>query len=306
MYNSYFGFETTPFSLSPDTNLFVNLQGHQECFQLMCFALESGEGFLKVVGDVGTGKTILCRKLLKHLHSQPFDNEVVTVYIPNPYLTPKGLMSAVISELNIDDKGFANPDEQIELLNKHVLNLAKDNKSIVIIVDEAQALPDDTLEALRLITNLETETQKLVQIVLIGQIELDDILNTDRFRQLNQRITFSHYLQPLTPSSTDHYIRHRLMRAGFSGEPLFSNKAIKTLFKYTHGVPRMINVIGHKSLLSAYAKGRRNVTSSDIKNAYLDTNKSSKPKKSKFKSIVLWGLTFILVALMANQLYMVM
>ncbi|MBU2863494.1 AAA family ATPase [Reinekea marina] len=258
MYQRHFGLTKQPFSLTPDTGLFVNLPSHEQCFELMAHVLASGEGFLKVIGDVGTGKTILCRKLLRFLDAQASSNHRFhTVYIPNPMLSPVGLYRAVGQELGLDASEKRNDDALLQHINERVLSLATENKSVVIVVDESQSLPPATLEALRLISNLETEERKLVQIILFGQTELDDLLNQDRFRQLKQRISFGHYLTPLDAKETRQYIQFRLQQCGYNGHELFSDAAIKKLHKVAQGIPRMINVLAHKSMMAAYAEQKK-------------------------------------------------
>lgn len=269
MYEPHFGFEKRPFSLSPDTGLFVNLNDHDECFELLCHVLDSGEGFLKVVGDVGTGKTILCRKLLRYLESETHDR-FHSVYIPNPMLSPIGLYRAVGQELGLSSEKQRDNDTLLNHITERILNLAESQKGVVIVVDEAQSLPAETLEALRLITNLETEDKKLVQIILFGQTELDSLLNQDRFRQLRQRITFSHYLKPLSKTEIQQYIDFRVTQSGYNGPALFHPQAIKALFNASKGVPRMINVLAHKALMAAYADKALQVSDLHIKRAAND------------------------------------
>jgi MSHA biogenesis protein MshM len=269
MYETFFGLTKKPFSLTPDTGLFVNLPGHQRCFALLIHVLESGEGFLKVVGEVGTGKTILCRKLLRFLDSdraEPYHS----VYIPNPMLSAVGLYRAVGQELGLVVEQQNDHDALLSHITEKILALAELNKSVVIVIDEAQSLPAATLEALRLITNLETEEKKLVQIILFGQTELDSLLNQDRFRQLRQRITFAHYLQPLSALETGQYIAYRLGQCGYNGPALFSTKAIDLLFRAAQGTPRMINVIAHKSLVAAFADQSRQVMPIHVRRAMAD------------------------------------
>lgn len=271
MYESHFGLSQPPFSLSPDTRLFVRLQDHERCFSLLTHVLETGEGFLKVIGDVGTGKTILCRRLLRYLSDDPVaQSRFFSVYIPNPMLSPIGLYRAVGQELglNLDDQNASR--SLLESINRRILALASQRQGVVIVVDEAQSLPADTLEALRLITNLETEQQKLVQIILFGQPELDELLRQSRFRQLRQRITFAHYLKPLSLASTRQYIDFRLLHCGYNGPGLFSPRVLKALHKRAGGVPRMINVLAHKTLLAAYAARRTTPTLADVKLAWMD------------------------------------
>jgi len=291
MYERYFGFTKRPFSLSPDTGLFVNLADHQRCFDLLIHVLEAGEGFLKVVGDVGTGKTILCRKLLRHLDSQP-ENRYHSVYIPNPMLSPVGLYRAVGQELGLSAEQKQDNDALLNHITERILALAESSQTVVIVVDEAQSLPEQTLEALRLITNLETEDKKLVQVILFGQTELDFLLNQDRFRQLRQRITFSHYLKTITSGETKQYLDYRLAQSGYNGASLFQEDATKKLWRSANGVPRLINILAHKSLMAAYADRSDQVNVSHVLRAAQDSqdvidsgNKSIAP--------LIAGLTFV-------------
>ncbi|ATX77955.1 MULTISPECIES: AAA family ATPase [Reinekea] len=269
MYETFFGLTKKPFSLTPDTGLFVNLPGHERCFALLIHVLESGEGFLKVVGEVGTGKTILCRKLLRFLDADQAE-AYHSVYIPNPMLSSVGLYRAVGQELGLLAEQQNDHDALLSHITEKILALAELNKSVVIVIDEAQSLPAATLEALRLITNLETEEKKLVQVILFGQTELDTLLNEDRFRQLRQRITFAHYLQPLSALETGQYIAFRLGQCGYNGPALFSSKAVDLLFRTAHGTPRMINVIAHKSLMAAFADQSQEVLPVHIQRAVAD------------------------------------
>lgn len=274
MYEAHFGFSKRPFSLSPDTGLFVNLNDHDLCFKLMQHVIDSGEGFLKVVGDVGTGKTILCRKLLRYLDSQQ-GHRYHSVYIPNPMLSPIGLYRAVGQELGLSIDKQQDNDALHSHITQQILALAESNQQVVIVVDESQSLPAITLEALRLITNLETEESKLVQVILFGQTELDTLLNQDRFRQLRQRITFSHYLKPMNEQETRQYVEFRLAQSGYNGSPLFENSALKKLFKVSAGIPRMINVIAHKALMQAYSEQKKTVSRAHIITAAKDGQNSS-------------------------------
>lgn len=276
MYEQHFGFDKRPFSLSPDTSLFVNLTDHDQCFSLLVHVLETGEGFLKVVGEVGTGKTILCRKLLRHLDTEKSD-EFHSVYIPNPILSPIGLYRAVGQELDLELDQQNDNDTLLHHITQKILSLAESDKGVVIVVDEAQSLPAETLEALRLITNLETEERKLVQVILFGQTELDALLNQDRFRQLRQRITFSHYLQSLSGNETQQYVDYRLSQSGYNGPPLFTKNAISFLHKASAGVPRMINVLAHKSMMAAYSDQSSTVEPTHVQRATRDSKETVRP-----------------------------
>lgn len=278
MYQAHFGLHQMPFSLSPDTQLFVRLADHESCFSLLTHVLDTGEGFLKVVGDVGAGKTILCRRLLRYLAENTDACERFhAVYIPNPMLSPVGLYRAVGQELGLDLNQQGDNNALLDHITQRILALAELSRGVVIVVDEAQSLPPETLEALRLITNLETEQKKLVQVILFGQPELDELLDHNRFRQLRQRITFAHYLKMLDRQATRQYLEYRLAHSGYNGAPLFSRQSIRLLHRRAQGVPRMINVLAHKALLSVYADQRTQVEPRDVHHAWLD----SQPRRGK-------------------------
>lgn len=300
MYQAHFGLHQMPFSLSPDTQLFVRLADHESCFLLLTHVLDTGEGFLKVIGDVGTGKTILCRRLLRYLDENiQARARFHSVYIPNPMLSPVGLYRAVGQELGLDLDQQSDNNALLDHITRRILALAEQAQGVVIVVDEAQSLPAETLEALRLITNLETEQQKLVQVILFGQPELDELLDQDRFRQLRQRITFAHYLKSLDRQATRQYIDYRLTHSGYNGPPLFNRRCIALLHRRAQGVPRMINVLAHKSLLSAYADQRQLIEPADIQHAWLD----SQPRRGRKAGRGLWFALGTLSILLAVTLW---
>lgn len=267
MYETHFGLDEQPFGLTPNTAFFLNAQGHREAFNMLQVALANGEGFLKVVGEVGTGKTMLCRKLLNTL-----DDNFYTAYIPNPFLNPAALYRAVAEELGVKCRTRDGINEYQHSINQRLMELVGEGKSVVLVIDEAQAMPPKTLEALRLISNLETETSKLIHIVLFGQPELDRLLDHGSLRQLRQRITFSYNLPPLDREGTALYINHRISTAGHNGNPLFSDAAVNLIYRVTNGVPRLVNVLCHKALMSAYGKGAQQIEKAHIASAVKDTD----------------------------------
>jgi len=195
---------------------------------------KNGEGFIKITGEVGTGKTLLCRKFMATL-----DDSFVTAYIPNPYLEPRTLMLALADELEIQQDKDVDQHQLLKSINHRLLMLAREGKRVVLCLDEAQAMPIESLEALRLLTNLETEKRKLLQIVLFGQPELNRKLQQEAIRQLAQRITFHYHLGPLSRDDLDFYISHRLNVAGFSGSRLFGRDAVRALRAASGGIPRL-------------------------------------------------------------------
>ncbi len=266
MYRAHFGLQDRPFGITPDTGYFFESPGHQEALNVLTVALRSGEGFIKVTGEVGTGKTLLCRKLLNGL-----DGEFVSAYIPNPFLNPTALRMALAEELGLQFARNIGQHRLLGLIRERLVELAAAGKRVVLIVDEAQALPDDSLEALRLLTNLETEREKLLLVVLFGQPELDERLSARSVRQLRQRIVFSHRLRPFTPAETAAYVQHRLARAGASRFQLFDRGALRLLHRASRGIPRLINILAHKALMSAYGAGVPQVGARHVRLAAADT-----------------------------------
>lgn len=244
----------------------MGLASHNEALAVLLTALKTGEGFIKVVGEVGTGKTLLCRKLLNEI-----PEHFVTAYIPNPYLKPDELRRAVAVELGVKQAQRMSTQLLTQRIQERLLTLHKQGHSVVLILDEAQALPAESLEALRLFTNLETETRKLLQVVLFAQPELEDRLNETQFRQLRQRITFSYRLRPLTAIEVQHYIQYRLQVAGYKGAALFSPALAKSLTKASRGIPRLLNVLCHKMLMLAYGQGQFEITNKHLIAAIKDT-----------------------------------
>jgi len=266
MYLYHFGLRELPFTLTPNTDFFLNLKPHVEALQVLMTALKQGEGFIKVTGEVGTGKTLICRKLLNEL---PKDFSVA--YIPNPFLTPSELRWAVATELGLKYSQNIDQQQLIHMLQQHLLNLSAQGKAVVVILDEAQALPDESLEALRLFTNLETERRKLLQVVLFGQPELDQRLASTQFRQLRQRITFSYQLRSMTPAEVVHYIDYRIKVAGHQGQPVFLPSQANKIAKASRGVPRLVNILCHKALLLCFGGGKFQVSEQDVNGSIVDT-----------------------------------
>jgi len=253
--------------LSPDTQYFFCHEGQQQALNTLLIALESGEGFVKVVGEVGTGKTLLCRELLNRLDTQRF----YTAYVPNPYLSPSGLRMAIGAELGISSNKLQDHNRLVNHIYERLIELSTSGKQVVLCLDEVQAMPDKTLEALRLLTNLETEKRKLLQVVLFGQPELDKKLNEPHIRQLRQRIVYSVHLGALDIQRVAGYVRHRLSVAGYKGEFLFSRPAVNQLYRASRGVPRLINILCGKSMLVAYGKGDSVISPQHVSAAAEDT-----------------------------------
>lgn len=251
MYLYHFGLRELPFMLTPNTGFYCALTSHQEALATLVTALKTGEGFIKVVGEVGTGKTLLCRKLL---HDLP--DHFVTAYLPNPDLAPHGLRQAVAAELRVANSGQLAEEALTAAIQQRLLGLHGQGHSVVLLVDEAQALSDASLEVLRLFTNLETERRKLLQVVLFGQPELDSRLASPQLRQLRQRITFSYRLRAMNGREVGDYVRHRLQVAGAVAPGPLSGRALPLLAAASRGIPRLVNVLCHKALLLAFGRGQ--------------------------------------------------
>ncbi|MBZ0105773.1 MAG: AAA family ATPase [Sulfuricella denitrificans] len=266
MYRAHFGFNEPPFGITPDTSFFFAFTRYQEALNTLLVAVRTGEGFIKITGEVGTGKTLLCRKFMASL-----GGGFVTAYIPNPYLEPRTLLLAVAEDLNIAIDATMDQHHLLRTLTLGLLNYARQGKRVVLCLDEVQAMPLETLEALRLLTNLETEKRKLLQIVLFGQPELDERLNQESIRQLKQRISFHYRLGELGRGELESYVNHRLAIAGYIGDKLFTQGAIRQLYRASGGVPRLVNILAHKALLLTYGQGGKLVEAQHVRAAVADT-----------------------------------
>lgn len=249
MYNSYFGFAETPFTITPDAKFLYMSPRHGDALAHLKYGLFESNGFVLLTGEVGTGKTVLCRCVLEQL-----PEAIDAALILNPRQTALELMANICDELHI--RYPENVDSiklLIDLLNAHLLENHAKGRCTVLIIDEAQNLSVDVLEQVRLLTNLETSKHKLLQILLIGQPELDEILARPQMRQLNQRITARYHIPPLTQTETAAYIQHRLAVAGVQ-RPLFTKEAATKIYRLSKGIPRLINIICDRALLGAYAE----------------------------------------------------
>ena len=285
MYLKHFKLNELPFSLTPNTNFYCDLPTHQEALNVLLLGLKQGEGFIKIVGEVGTGKTLLCRLLLNTL-----DEQFVTAYIPNPDQSSYSFRMSLAHELGLSIEKDCSQHILLNNITIRLLELHKAGKQTVLIVDEAQALTDDCLEAIRLLTNLETEEKKLLQVVLFGQPELDNKLNQHTLRQLKQRITFSYCLRSLDKQELDVYLSHRLAKAGYTYGMIFSSGAKKQLFRASGGLPRLLNVLCHKALLVSYGRGLNRVDIKSMKRAIADTE-STQSIKYQINANLLFMLT---------------
>ncbi|QDL56455.1 ExeA family protein [Rhodoferax aquaticus] len=269
MYLGHFSLREAPFAITPDTEFFYPHEGVQASLNMLLVALRSGEGFVKVVGELGCGKTVLCRQLLKLLQS-----ECVTAYIPNPDMGPDDLLMALVQELGMVVSRPLSRHKILGALHACLLGHAAQGRSVVLCIDEAQAIPLRTVESIRLLSNLETEKRKLLQIVLLGQPELEQKLALPEIRQLLQRITFSEYLGPMHASRVPVYLQHRLQVAALNAHTdteVFVPQAAEALALWSGGVPRLLNIMAHKCLMLAYGEGVYRVSARHVLLAAQDT-----------------------------------
>lgn len=286
MYLRHFGLKEFPFSITPDTSFFFSSDSSQEALNTLLVAVRTGEGFIKITGEVGTGKTLLCRKLMNAL-----GDEFYVAHIPNPSLDAISLFWVLCDEFGIEGASPNSSAHQlVRAINEKLLELAREGRRAVICLDEAQSMPIETLEALRLLTNLETEKRKLLQVIIFGQPEVEHKLSHPSIRQLKQRIAFHYELSPLARSEMDFYLHHRMVVAGYQGNRVFSPMAVRTLERKSRRVPRLVNILAHKALLSAFGRGSRTVGMRDVSAAARDT--ASVDDAPSWRMRALFYLTF--------------
>ena len=261
MYQDYFGIEENPFSLTPDPRYLFMTEGHQEALAHLLYGVSEGGGFVLLTGEVGTGKTSVCRCLLEQL---PAEAEVALVL--NPRLNEIELLASVFDELGIERPETSSLKTLVDGLNQHLLRLHAEGRHAVLIIDEAQSLRLSVLEQVRLLTNLETDKRKLLQIILIGQPELDEILNRRELRQLAQRITSRAHLAPLSAAETTAYMAHRLEVAGLSAAT-FTRRARAEVYAHSRGIPRLINSLCDRCLLAAFAQETKQIDRKMVRKA---------------------------------------
>jgi len=272
VYLDHFGLNEPPFSITPDTGFIVGTRSHQEALNTVLVALSCGEGFIKITGEVGTGKTLLCRRLL-----QVLPEHHVSAYLPNPQLSPRHLLRALAKELSLKVATRADDYQLMQKINNALLEHSAAGRQVVVCIDETQAMPLETLESLRLLSNLETEKRKLLQIVIFGQPELDERLAEPTVRQLRQRIAFHHRLVGLDRAEVAHYLEQRLHKAGYRGASVFGGLSVRCLHRASRGTPRLINILAHKALLAVYGEGRHVVGVRHARAAAKDTEGTAAP-----------------------------
>ncbi|MDP1596345.1 MAG: AAA family ATPase [Methylotenera sp.] len=289
MYYPHFGLKQPPFKITPNTDFFFSGGNRGAVLDALVYAITNGEGIIKVVGEVGSGKTMLCRMLQTILPEQ-----IESIYLANPSVAPEDVLHAIAFELQLTLPKNADRLKVMQALQAHLLSRHAQGRQVVIFVEEAQGMPLATLEEIRLLSNLETKQDKLLQIVLFGQPELDDNLNQTHIRQLRERITHSFHLGPLQTKDIGEYLIFRLRAAGYHGPHLFSEAAIKKISKAAQGLVRRVNILADKALLAAFADNVFQVTPRHVSAAIQDSEFGVKAKP--VKKLLLLG-TLILIML---------
>jgi len=267
MYLEHFGLQRPPFKITPDTSMFYSGNKRGAALEALKYAISSGEGIIKVVGEVGSGKTMLCRMLEVEL-----GENIEVVYIANPSLSPENILHVIAFELKLDITSESSKLEVMQALQNYLLEKHADNKQVVVFVEEAQGMPIETLEEIRLLSNLETNDDKLLQMVLFGQPELDEKLRNNSIRQLKERITHNFYLDPFPAHDVYNYLNFRMRAVGYHGPDLFSPKMANNIERKSNGLTRRINILADKALLAAFSDGGHDIKSKHISLAAKDSD----------------------------------
>jgi general secretion pathway protein A len=309
MYKEFYGLREKPFALTPDPQFLYLSESHRTALDSLLYGIAQREGFIVITGDIGTGKTTICRAFLEKL-----DKKVKTAVIFNSFLTEGKLLESILRDFGFPSKGRTKYD-RINALNEFLLQLVSHGENAVLIIDEAQNLSISVIEQIRMLSNLETEKEKMLQIILFGQLELDQKLRSGELEQLNQRISIRHHLMPLSQMEMESYISQRLMVAGSQGSITFSKSALNEIYKFSKGTPRLINLLCDRALLGGFVEQNFHIDKGIIKKAKnsLLGEEAPKPfysytlpKKLIPLRIALWTLSiFLLMSLiLMNQSYL--
>ena len=295
MYEDYFGLERPPFKITPDTSLFFEGGKRGDILAALVYAIHRGEGIIKVVGEVGSGKTMLCRMLQLKL-----PDSVEIVYIANPSVSPEDILFVIAHELSLPVSKQATKHEVMHQLQDYLLKRHTENKQVVLFIEEAQGMPLETLEEIRLLSNLETDQNKLLQIILFGQPELDQNLSQRSIRQLRERITHNFHLDPLTADEIHSYLNFRMREVGYTGPELIDKAVSRKVEQHSGGLLRRINILADKVLLSAYSEGTHNLRPKHVNAAVTDSAFDGEIDR---KSHLHWWLGLLLAAALAFGIF---
>ena len=276
MYKNFYGFKERPFEITPDPSFVFMSEVHREALAHLQYAVQEGKGFSVITGEAGTGKTTLVRKLLSEI-----DGNIRTCYIFNPIMDRADFLNYICNDLGIESDGNKSPGQNITALHNYLLQCFTKNEKVFLIIDEAQSMAPNLLQEVRLLTNLETAKYKLLHVILLGQPELNQTLAERQFRPLKQRIAIRYHLRPLTLRESKEYILYRLKRAGSRDLRIFENSAIKEIFRYSEGIPRLINIVGDNALLTGFSREQNRIGKNIIQSVINDIEIKEKPS---------WGL----------------
>jgi general secretion pathway protein A len=296
MYRKFYGFKERPFEITPDPKFVYLSESHQEALAHLRYAVQEGKGFSIITGEAGTGKTTLVHMLLNKL-----DGRVRTSYIFNPILDRSDFLNYVCDDLGIESDGMKSRGQCLTALHNFLLACFAENEKVFLIIDEAQTLDPNLLQEVRLLTNLETSKSKLLHVILLGQPELNRILEESRFRPLKQRITVRYHLQPLNRKETKEYILFRLKRAGSRDIAIFVTGAIKEIYKYSKGIPRLINIVCDNALLTGYSQEQNRISKAVIRDVIRDLE-GGKPAKSKRMVMFILLILLMIIVLLYSLL----
>jgi general secretion pathway protein A len=302
MYTNFYGFRERPFEITPDPRFVYLSENHKEALAHLRYAMREGKGFSVITGEAGTGKTTLVHMLLRKL-----EGNIRTAYIFNPMLDRSDFLNYICDDLGIKSVGMKSRGQSLTALHNFLLGCFTRNEKVFLIIDEAQSLASALLQEVRLLTNLETARHKLLHVILLGQLELDQILNQPRFRPLKQRINVRYRMQPLKLKETKEYILYRLKRAGAENLSIFDNGAIKEIYRYSSGIPRLINIVCDNALLAGFSLEERRITKSIIRDVIGELEGSGKRKGKRrglrliLLLIFLGLITHFILAILFNE-----
>ncbi len=285
MYEKYYGFSDRPFNLTPDSKFFYASSKHEEALNCLLLAISERNGFVVITGEIGSGKTTVCRTLLNRL-----DASTKVALVLNTHLGKKELLTTVLEDLGIEYKSNSKT-HILSALNKYLLEQASKDVNVVLIIDEAQNLTPSVIEEVRMLSNLETEREKLIQIILMGQPELKKKLAMPKLEQFRQRVVFHYHIEPLSYDETGQYIKHRLKKAGNLDADIFTEGAIDEIYKFSGGIPRLINLACHNSLISGLVLETRHIAVDVARDAIKDLLQNTRHNTDYNKEEPRWDVS---------------